>query len=509
MNYGLGPVVLLAWLCFTGVTTAQNPPTGARTIADRVANLRKLDGFMPLYWDDATGRLLLEIATFNREFLYQVSLAAGVGSNPIGLDRGQIGPTAVVRFERIGPKVLLVQSNYGFRALGAGPAEEHAVTDSFATSVLWGFSVEAAEGDRVLVDATTFFVRDAHGVADRLQAAKQGNYHVEDTRSAVYLPRTKAFPRNTEVEVTLTFVTADPPGPLVTQVTPAPQAVTVREHHSFVELPPAGYSPRPFDPRVGFLPVTIYDYASPITAPLEARWIQRHRLQKADPAAARSEPITPIVYYVDNGAPPAIRQALVDGASWWSRAFEAAGFVNGFQVKVLPADADPMDIRYNVINWVHRSTRGWSYGTSVIDPRTGEIIKGNVTLGSLRVRQNVMIGTGLVSPYGSRRNGSCGFADALDAAALVPDASDEVVTNLALARLRQLAAHEVGHTLGLEHNFAASTYNRASVMDYPAPLVTVKDGALDVSDAYATGVGAYDVWAIQYGYGLPPGEPIG
>ena len=496
-------LAVLLSLHAVGSAVAQTASTGTKTIADRVAGLRKLDGYVPLYWDEASGRLLLEISRFDQEFLYQVSLAAGVGSNPVGLDRGQVGPSAAVRFERVGPKVLLVQTNYGFRALGAPAAEQRAVADSFATSVLWGFTVDAAEGERVLVDATSFFVRDAHGVADRLRATKQGSYRLDETRSAVHLPRTKVFPKNTEVEVTLTFVTTDTPGPLVREVTPSPQAMTVREHHSLVELPGDGYAPRRFDPRVGFIPLTVYDYASPITSPLETRWIQRHRLQKINPSAQRSDAVQPIVYYVDNGAPPLIRQALIDGASWWSRAFAAAGFPNGFQVKVLPADADSMDIRYNVINWVHRSTRGWSYGASVVDPRTGEIIKGNVTLGSLRVRQNIMIASGLTSPFDGR-NGSCGFADAPEAAALVPDASDEVVTGLALARLRQLAAHEVGHTLGLEHNFAASTYQRGSVMDYPAPLVTVKNGELDLSEAYATGVGAYDIWAIQFGYGQWP-----
>jgi len=418
---------------------------------------------MPLYWDAAKGKLYLEIARFDQELLYQGSLASGVGSNPIGLDRGQLGPTAIVKFERVGPKVLLVQPNYTFRALNAPDAEQRSVADSFATSVLWGFTVESEDNARVIVDATAFFLRDAHGVADRLKATGQGSFRLDESRSAIFLARTKGFPKNTEVEATLTFQ-GDAPGPLVRQTTPTPAALTVREHHSFVQLPPPGYQPRSFDPRVGFFPLTTYDYASPITAPLERRLITRHRLEKKDPSAAKSEPVEPIVYYVDNGAPEAIRQALIDGASWWNQAFEAAGFINAFQVKVLPADADPMDIRYNMIDWVHRSSRGWSYGGGVTDPRTGEIIKGNVTLGSLRIRQDILIGTGLMAPYAGLDQD-----DVPELTDLVPDATEDDVAKMSLARIRQLAAHEVGHTLGLEHNFAASTYGRASVMDYPAP----------------------------------------
>ena len=478
--------------------------------------LQKIDGFMPLYWDAEGGRLLLEISRWNTELLYQISLPVGVGSNPIGLDRGQLGETHVVFFERTGPKVLMIEPNYRFRALSDDGAERRAVEESFARSVLWGFKVEAAEGERVLVDATQFFLRDAHSVVERLRDANQGRFQLDASRSAIYLPRTKGFPFNTEVETTITL-TSDEPGPLVRETVPAPRAVTVREHHSFVQLPDNVYRPRRLDPRVGVFAVDLYDYATPLTEPLEKHWIVRHRLEKRDPSAILSDPVRPIIYYVDNGTPEPVRSALIEGASWWNQAFEAAGFRNAFQVKVLPADADPMDVRYNIINWVHRSTRGWSIGNTIVDPRTGEVIKGDVTLDSQRARQDFLIGTGLVPSYqtssrssqpaysGNLRGLACDFALLPDVDYLTgADAADETAS-MTLARIRQLSAHEVGHTLGLAHNFAASTYaGRASVMDYPAPLVEIKQGRLDLSNAYATGIGAYDRFAIKYAYAQFP-----
>src|SRR5204862_3653924 len=379
-------------------------------------------------------------ARLGEEMINVTSLPGGVGSNPIGLDRNEMGRTRIVRFDRVGPKILLVEPNQRFRALSDDETERRAVADSFATSVLWAFKVETSEGDAVLVDATDYFLSDQHGVAQRLRDARQGGYALDRNRRAIYLPRTKAFPRNTEVEATLTFETHERPGPLVSGVTPHPELVTVREHHSFVALPPPGYKPRRTDPRVGVFGIEFYDYASPFTGPLEKRWIVRHRLEMKDPSAAVSEAVEPLVYYVDPGAPEPIRGALVEGASWWSQAFEAAGFRNAFQVKVLPSDADPMDVRYNMINWVHRSTRGWSYGETVADPRTGEIIKGNVRLGSLRIRQDVLIAGGLIPQYDELHDGVLAELD--------PATSPSV---MALARIRQLAAHEVGHTLGLSH----------------------------------------------------------
>jgi hypothetical protein len=470
---------LFCSLAFAAQRTANTEP---QSFSARVAGLQKIDGFVPLYWDEHGGKMWLEISRFDQEFLYVTALSAGVGSNDLGLDRGAMNEPVVVQFQRSGPRVLLIESNYRFRATGDSPAEKRATTDSFARSTLWGFEVSSEENGHVLVDATNFFLRDAAHVAERIQLQHQGQYRVDPTRSDFYLPYTKAFPRNTEVETTITF-TGEPSGNLVREVTPSPDSITVREHQSFVALPEPGYKPRIQDPRAGYFSTGFMDFSAPIDEPVMKRYIARHRLEKKDPNAAVSDPVEPLVYYVDPGAPADIRAALIEGASWWNQAFEAAGFRNAFQVKVLPPDADPMDIRYNIIQWVHRSTRGWSYGNSLTDPRTGEIIKGVVSLGSLREHQDYLIFEGLLAPH------------------VAGDDKSKVLTDAVYARLRQLAAHEVGHTLGLEHNYIASTAHRASVMDYPGPWIEVRpDNTFDLSNAYAVGIGEWDKIAITWGY---------
>ena len=476
------PALLVVSAVWPAPSLAQDPPP---SIAERTAGMERLLGLLPLHWDAATGTLWMEIARFDHDLLYVRWLATGVGSNDIGLDRGQLGTEAIVRFERVGPKVLMVQPNQRYRVDSANAAEARALQEAFATSVLWGFTVEAETDGTVLVDVTPFLLRDAHGVADRLPGA----YRLDESRSAVHLPRTRGFPRNTELEARLTF-TGDPGGGgagfgrgALAAVAPTAGAVTVRQHHSFVELPDDDYVLRRSDPRAGFFELTYDDYGVPLGQSMTQRFLARHRLEKQDPAATVSEPVEPIVYYVDRGTPEPILSALIDGAMWWNRAFEAAGYRDAFQVRLMPEEADPLDVRYNVIQWVHRSTRGWSYGSSIWDPRTGEIIKGHVTLGSLRVRQDYLLAEGLLSPY------------------LTGDEMPAELSEMALARIRQLSAHEVGHTLGLSHNYYASTRGRISVMDYPHPLVTVnRGGRIDLSDAYDVGIGAWDEVAIRYSY---------
>jgi len=495
-------IILAFCLVVSFAVVIQTQTPQRKTIASVIDKLQKIDGYVPFYVDADAGKIYMEITRWDKEFLYLVSLPTGVGSNPIGLDRSQLGPTYVVKFERAGNKVLMVQPNYDFRASG-NVLQKKSVEESFARSVIWGFRVEATEGDRVLVDATNFIVRDAHGVGERINQMRQGNYNFDESRSALYLPNTKGFPKNTEVEATVTLTAGGETNNQVNQVTPTGKHVTVRQRHSFVELPDNNYKPRKFDPRTGAIRISFYDYGTDINEDLEKRWIQRFRLEKKDPNAAMSEAVKPIIFYVDNGAPKAIQDALIEGAAWWNQAYEAAGFRNAFQVRVLPDDADPMDIRYNVINWVHRSTRGWSIGDSVVDPRTGEVLKGDVTLDSQRARQDFLLGAGM-SPQYKAGAMACEFGISPDVDYLAADNSAAEITSMSYARIRQLSAHEVGHTLGFTHNFAASTYDRGSVMDYPAPLVKIVNGKLDFSDAYAVGIGSFDKFATRYSYAQFP-----
>ena len=471
-----------AILSLAALVAVAAPATAQQSIAEYTRSFEKRDGYFPLYWDGARGRLLLEIPAgrLGQDFLYLPSLATGVGALDLGLDRGMIGDERIARFDRSGPRVHLVLQNPQFRAVTDNAALARSVTESFATSTIASFEVLAEEGGRLLVDATPFFVGDVMDVRGALRSANQGTYALDRDRSGIYAPRTRAFPLNTEVEASLTFTT-DAPGAVVRRHVPDGRAVTVRVHHSLVRLPEPGFRPRRFDPRMGFFAVAFWDYAKGFDQDYVTRYAVRHRLRKKDPAAATSEPVQPIVYYLDPGVPEPYRAAFKAGGAWWSQVFEAAGFRNAFRVEDMPPDMDPLDARYHVMQWIHRTEAGYSIGPSFVDPRTGEIIKAAVRMESHRS----------VVDY-----------DLYAAATLAPGAAG---TEFAMARRRQHAAHEVGHTLGLAHNFIAASYGRASVMDYPAPLITLRGGEPDVSDAYRAGPGAWDSLAIRWGYtDVPP-----
>ncbi|NND07028.1 MAG: DUF5117 domain-containing protein [Saprospiraceae bacterium] len=439
--------------------------------------LHNSSGLFTTYYDDDKGKMYMEVSNLDSSFIYVSSLSQGVGNNDLGLDRGQIGGTRIVSFRRSGNKLLLIQPNLRYRAITANELERKSVEEAFAKSVLYGFEILEETQSGYLIDLTDFLMQDTHGVLEVLKVKKQGDYSLDETRSSLNMERTKNFPKNVDFDVLITLKGV-PAGKEIRSVTPDSKYITVYQHHSFVELPNNNYQPRIAHPNSGSITTSFMNYSASIDQAMEVNYCWRHRLEKKSSGAKSSEAVEPIIYYLDNGTPEPIRSALMEGAGWWNEAFEHIGYTNAFQVKILPDAIDPLDVRYNVIQWVHRSTRGWSYGGGVVDPRTGEIIKGHVSLGSLRVRQDYKI-----------------------AKALTNGADSQAMKDFALARIRQLGAHEVGHTLGFSHNFAASIKNRASVMDYPHPWVTVTDGSIDISNAYGVGIGEWDKVTVAYSYG--------
>lgn len=476
-------IPLIRYILFTVLLTMITQAHAAiKSINDFTEQMNHFPGYFSFYYDNENGKIYLKVDKLKQQFLLQQSLPYGVGSNDIGLDRGQLGNTHLVQFERFGDKVMLRAINTYYRANTTNKAEQKSIKEAFASSILAGFKVVAQNPQAVLIDYTPYLLSDVHGVSRTLAARKQGNFSLDENRSAVLVERSKAFVKNTELEAVLTFKGSQP-GEFIRQVSADPYALTVHMHHSLIQLPDDNYTPRKFHPQSGYWSIEHKDYAAPLSESMLVRYIPRHRLSKKDPSLPISDPVEPITYYLDPGVPEPVKTALLDGAKWWDDAFAQAGYKNAFIVKVLPDDADPMDIRYNVIQWVHRATRGWSYGSSVIDPRTGEILKGHVTLGSLRVRQDILIAEALAAPY------------------LEGNEVAKTLQAMALDRIRQLSAHEIGHTLGIAHNFSASVADRASVMDYPHPLLSFTDkGELDVSRGYAHGMGQWDTQVIKYGY---------
>jgi len=455
-------------------------------------------GLIPVHVDQQGGRILFTLPPagpdgVSARYIYTTALRTGLGSAPTFLDRGRVGATRILAFRRIGRKVAVQFENPRFRATGQSPSDPSGSGD-FAVSTVWMGDIATTLPDgSYVVDISDFLTADTLGIAQGLNQSGDtfgtgdgqggGKGFKRDAKLSAALPGSvKVFPRNIELDAIQTFA-SDNPGAEVSNIVPDPHQVSFTVHSSFVELPSPGFVPRVFDQRMGGFATQVVDFAAPLGSDVVGDYANRFRLEKINPGPAPSRVRKPIVYYIDSRAPEPIRSALIEGVGWWKKAFEAAGFIDAFQVEPLPADVDPLDVRYNIVNWDDRATRGWSYGQEIVDPRTGEIIKGMVVLGSLRARQDIQIFEGLVG------------AGKLNAGGL----NDPV--QVALARLRQLGAHEVGHTLGFAHNFAASTQDRASVMDYPAPRIALVDGKPDLSDAYGVGAGKWDLATVDWLYG--------
>jgi hypothetical protein len=477
----------LALILALGAPVAAQAQSAPASYASTIEGLARQDGLLPIFVDRGGGKVLMQLPAPAEDgvlarVIHHTALRTGVGSAVTGLDRAQIGPTNILAFRRIGRRVIAEFENPRYRATQGSPEEQAAARDAFVGSSVWSGEVIATAPDgAVLVDISSFVTRDAHGIVPSLARAGQGTLRPVADLTLVDPSQARAFPDNIELEARLTFA-VDNPGRVLNQIAPDARMATFTVRHSFIRLPDAGYEPRAYDPRTGAISTLITDFSAPLDEPIVSRVANRFRLVKTDPTAARSTVVEPIVFYVDRAAPEPIRTALVEGAMWWADAFERAGYIDAYRVEVLPEGVDPLDARYNVINWVNRATRSWSYGQSVVDPRTGEIVKGSVLLGSLRVRQDILIFEGLV---GADQTGTGG-----------PNDPREV----ALARIRQLSAHEVGHAIGLLHNFAASTQGRASVMDYPVPQVAVDGDRIRFNDAYAVGMGEWDRFAIDWLY---------
>jgi len=494
--WGLVPLLLLAACASEPETEAANataqtaesaaPDAGETAMAETLEGLSAQDGFFTIFAAADQDIILARLPAPGADgvmlrAIYAQRLEAGLGSNPLGLDRGNGGSGVIIAFRKIGDKAVIEAENTTYRATTDNPKETEAVRQSFARSFLWSGAIESSGEDGVLVDITSFLKRDGANLADRLHEG-EGRFSLDGERSFVDGATAKAFPDNVEISAYLTFASSDP-GMEVNRTAIEPEAVTLIQHHSFVRLPDSGYAPRASDPRIGPVDIGYYDMGAPLAEPVLRRYAVRHRLTLNEAGEVEN----PIIYYVDPGAPEPVRTALVEGAQWWADAFDAAGFPGAYRVEILPEDADPLDVRYNVIQWVHRETRGWSYGGGVVDPRTGERLKGHVILGSQRVRQDRMIFEGLA---GVAKTGT---------------GADDDPVELALDRIRQLSAHEVGHAIGLGHNFAASAQNRASVMDYPHPWVRANaDGTLDFSQTYDVGMGAWDIASLSWLYAIAP-----
>ena len=524
--------------------TASDKPYGEwkKTLKDT----EKLTGFFNVYRKRENLYVEIKPAQLKMPFLSIVSCARGIGQN--GLLGGLPIDDRTLQFERVGDHVLLVQVNERFTTPKGTPID--AARDlSIGNSVLASLKIESEQDSThaLLVDLAPVLVSDITDLGEAMHAALGKSVRLDNSRSA--LGKAKNFPDNTELEALLTWTPSDRTGLDVSAV-PDERFIPITVHYSFSKLPEVPMAPRYADDRVGYFLSAQKDFSRDEKDSFFMRYIHRWRLEKRDPSAAVSEPVKPIVYYVDKTVPEKFRPWVKEAIEKWQVAFEGAGFKNAIIAKDAPGDStfDPEDVRYSTIRWITSSEPVFgAIGPSRIDPRTGEILDADILFEASmfqsyrnlyrRITTAQELEEGALPQlkiqrewaHASERN-AAGMTARCDLATAASDAGALLGMTLKMdgtlppgspvpdeylhPAVVWAVMHEVGHTLGLRHNFRSSTSTPApklqdvawttehglysSVMEYPTPNISydrAKQGQY-----WTSGAGTYDKWAIRFGY---------
>jgi hypothetical protein len=526
-----------------------------------VADTEKLEGLFNLYRNPETAKIYLEVKPqqLNKNYLASVTMESGIGER--GLYSGVPLQTWLFYFRRMNNNLHFVVRNVNFRAEPGDP-QKRSLDRSFSDSVLYSLPIKSIHPtqETILIDLGDLMLTDIPGLTPFLEESLKGNYQLDTNKS--YFGTAKAFPANVEIESIYGFSLSSGQGDYLPTL-PDNRALTLRVRYSLSQLEQNNsYRPRLADERVGYFLTTYQDFSNPKRRDVFVRYINRWHLEKQDPKAPLSPPKKPIVFWIENAVPLEYREAIREGVLMWNKAFEKAGFKDAIQVEQMPdnADWDSADVRYNTIRWFNSLDGFFARGPARVNPLTGEILDADIVVDSGLVRDiqqdfrrlvdqnqaqkssllSTLMGSGNLCPSVIDRSSTSKKTSVLSQLAEDHDLcysresiQQSAIDRLGLSvfsantqlrseqmkeyvhqRLRWVIAHEVGHTLGLRHNFRGSTLlapqelNNSnvtqtkglvnSVMDY-LPINLAPQGTPQ-GDYFPVAVGVYDEWAIEYGY---------